>query len=396
MKKLFVAVLMMFVASVVFSQSRSKIDELVEKNKINLTEKSKSSIPQSNSCGISVRVKGVVNTHLPCQVFASVNISNGDSAGFMGLNFQGFYSTGGYIWADQTMSLNNMNSQTYHDESVSRGRDRLNIVTQSVGYNRKIDNDSYLVSMNYLKYDRKATVWKHKINAWSSSGSVDFVNDVVYENKKSEFLVKDRNSESITLEYNADPDVSVQLVAFKIVGNVDSVKVMPENYSSFLYSDYGESVLQIWGNSDPFSDLKSVKIYGQNLDVASVTTANTLTAWVYDKNLGWYWPRPIKLTEATPKKNATINKASFNLSQNYPNPFNPTTKISYSVPKDGFVDITIYNIQGAEVKKLVDNQWRKAGNYSLNFDGENMASGTYFYKLKIGEAILTRKMVLVK
>ncbi|MFC2094780.1 YCF48-related protein, partial [Bacteroidota bacterium] len=66
----------------------------------------------------------------------------------------------------------------------------------------------------------------------------------------------------------------------------------------------------------------------------------------------------------------------FKLSQNYPNPFNPTTKINYSVPVDGFVTISIYNILGEEVTTLI-NANVKAGNYEVTFDATNFASGMY-------------------
>jgi hypothetical protein len=85
----------------------------------------------------------------------------------------------------------------------------------------------------------------------------------------------------------------------------------------------------------------------------------------------------------------------FNLSQNYPNPFNPTTKINFDLPKDLKVKIMVYEVLGREVIKLVD-EFRRAGRYTVEFNGNNYASGVYFYRITAGEFILAKKMVLIK
>jgi len=101
-----------------------------------------------------------------------------------------------------------------------------------------------------------------------------------------------------------------------------------------------------------------------------------------------------------------INKISglpseYNLLQNYPNPFNPATKIQYSIPKGSDVKITIFNLQGEEIKKLVNNQFQKAGSYEAVWNGVNnfgskVSSGVYFYKIEANNFIQTRRMVLLK
>jgi hypothetical protein len=86
---------------------------------------------------------------------------------------------------------------------------------------------------------------------------------------------------------------------------------------------------------------------------------------------------------------------NFELSQNYPNPFNPTTNISYQIPKAGFVSLKVYNIIGKEIATLV-NQEEPAGDYKVQFDTHNIASGTYFYKLSAGGVSLYKKMIVIK
>jgi photosystem II stability/assembly factor-like uncharacterized protein len=86
---------------------------------------------------------------------------------------------------------------------------------------------------------------------------------------------------------------------------------------------------------------------------------------------------------------------TYSLSQNYPNPFNPTTIIQYSIPKDEFVKLTVYDISGKVVTELVSG-YKSAGKYSVEFNAGNYASGTYYYKLEAGEYKNIQKMVLVK
>ncbi len=87
--------------------------------------------------------------------------------------------------------------------------------------------------------------------------------------------------------------------------------------------------------------------------------------------------------------------SSFALSQNYPNPFNPSTTIRYNIPNSGMVTLKIYDILGREVKTLV-NQYENGGTYDVNFDASNFSSGVYFYQLRAGGFISTKKMILLK
>jgi hypothetical protein len=86
---------------------------------------------------------------------------------------------------------------------------------------------------------------------------------------------------------------------------------------------------------------------------------------------------------------------SYKLEQNYPNPFNPSTLISFSIPKADKVKLVVYDLLGREVSTLVD-QYMQAGKYTQEFDGTRIASGVYFYTLKVNDFTETRKMLLVK
>ncbi len=87
---------------------------------------------------------------------------------------------------------------------------------------------------------------------------------------------------------------------------------------------------------------------------------------------------------------------SFILNQNYPNPFNPATNIVFSINKADFVNLTVYNILGQTVATLVDEKL-SIGSYNYSFDGQNLSSGTYFYKLTTQSGYSqVKKMILIK
>jgi Secretion system C-terminal sorting domain len=86
----------------------------------------------------------------------------------------------------------------------------------------------------------------------------------------------------------------------------------------------------------------------------------------------------------------------FSLSQNYPNPFNPSTTILYTLPHPGFVSLKIFDLKGREIETLI-NQNKETGRHSVKFDASNLASGVYFYHLKVGiNFIQTKKMLLIE
>ncbi|MFQ6009174.1 MAG: FlgD immunoglobulin-like domain containing protein, partial [Candidatus Zixiibacteriota bacterium] len=128
-------------------------------------------------------------------------------------------------------------------------------------------------------------------------------------------------------------------------------------------------------------------IAGGDFNVAGSKVSAYLAAWT-------------KHATSIEDKTETGLPAAFKLSQNYPNPFNPETRIEFTLPRASHVTIEIYNILGRKVKTLV-NQRLSAGNKAVTWDGTDddgslVSSGVYLYRIKAGDFVEAKKMVLLK
>ncbi|MBU1099628.1 MAG: T9SS type A sorting domain-containing protein [Bacteroidetes bacterium] len=108
------------------------------------------------------------------------------------------------------------------------------------------------------------------------------------------------------------------------------------------------------------------------------------------------------LAEAQTKYNSTFTSVenievptSYQLSQNYPNPFNPTTKINFSIPESGLVNLRVYNTLGQVVANLI-NEEMSVGEYTVDFNGSDLSSGIYFVELSAGQFNDVKKITLMK
>jgi hypothetical protein len=134
-----------------------------------------------------------------------------------------------------------------------------------------------------------------------------------------------------------------------------------------------------------------------------VATNSTLYAGIFTAPYGGFYKRVLSATSIHQIDNKIPQL--FALEQNYPNPFNPSTMISFQLSANSTVSLKVYDVLGKEVTTLVNNEL-EAGRYSVNFDASNLsngvssnggyASGVYFYALKAGSFVQTKKMLLLK
>ena len=127
------------------------------------------------------------------------------------------------------------------------------------------------------------------------------------------------------------------------------------------------------------------------VDIDGDGDMDVLSASQLDDKIAWY-------ENLSPVGIGSISNEipiKFRLSQNYPNPFNPSTSIQYAVSSRQFVSLKVYDVLGNEVATLV-NEEKPAGSYKVEFDGTDLTSGIYFYKLQARIFAETKKMILLK
>lgn len=101
----------------------------------------------------------------------------------------------------------------------------------------------------------------------------------------------------------------------------------------------------------------------------------------------------VKLATGITKEEGIVS--GYSLKQNYPNPFNPVTRIGFAIPKSEFVSISVFDIEGREVAKIL-NTTLQAGNYSVEWKADKITSGVYYYRIKAGDFSQTKSMIVLK
>lgn len=150
------------------------------------------------------------------------------------------------------------------------------------------------------------------------------------------------------------------------------------------------------------SNLANAGAYGRK-EILSYPNAQAGTYYIRVYKYSGQGSYAIKLTNRYPhnpvtdvkEENELLLPLEYSLYQNYPNPFNPTTTIKYDIPDFSFVSLKVYDILGNEVATLV-NQQQSAGSYKVDFNGGNLSSGIYFYRIDAGKYSQTKKLMLVK
>jgi photosystem II stability/assembly factor-like uncharacterized protein len=167
-----------------------------------------------------------------------------------------------------------------------------------------------------------------------------------------------------------------------------SLKFVKINTAGFIYSCTSNGVYCSTDNGDNWTNLISgltdPRIHSLAFSEDGFIFAGTQATGVFRSNNPF-----VGIKDG----NQTTN--SYLLQQNYPNPFNPSTTINYSLPKPGNVKLSIYNLLGSKVATIVD-EFKPAGNYSVQFNGSNLASGIYLYRLESGIYSTAKKLILLK
>lgn len=197
-----------------------------------------------------------------------------------------------------------------------------------------------------------------------------------------------------------------QLLALRINIGASDAEVTPPTFGDLTYNDNdtsnhfnGMTLRQIATIAD--NDLTYWKRYPP-VDWYHLDSIFTRVNRAFTGPFGWVTKNPLVVTGVNPVDSVSflgpanvpvnnplafppgaidLNPAKFSLNQNYPNPFNPTTTITFSLPSEGIVTVKVYNMLGQEVATLLDHELVTAGSADVEFNGNTLASGVYFYRL---------------
>ena len=172
----------------------------------------------------------------------------------------------------------------------------------------------------------------------------------------------------------------MQMGLFYLDGS-NRVPIVSNTIDIFNVKDWTE-------HSISFSANDHLAAVGKKLGIALKDRAAVARTWFRIDN--------VRLFKAgvTDVNDNSIVPTNFSLAQNYPNPFNPSTKISYSIAKQGKVRLSVYDILGREVAVLVNSE-QNVGTYNVQFNAEKLSSGIYFYRLQSNNNTMAKKMILM-
>ena len=158
-----------------------------------------------------------------------------------------------------------------------------------------------------------------------------------------------------------------------------------------------------WGSGKTFQNHWAERLFNTSVPSLGQAVLDSLplaggSNW-YMKQITNLWADPSLVLKYDPTVDVEEIEneiaTDYALYQNYPNPFNPSTNIGFRITDRGFVSIKVYDVLGNEVATLF-NEEKPAGTYKVEFNANNLTSGIYFYQLKAGNLIETKKMLLLK
>jgi len=320
-------------------------------------------------------------------------------------------SDGGVNWTASDALPRGLNAVSFADSkngTVVGGDYAFNGTGESSGMYRTTDGGETWTDQTQTSHILQDVYYADANNGWAvgTGGTVLKTSDggATWEFQASG-TIKDLNAVSFA---DANNGFVVGQVG-KILGTTNGG--IPVELTSFSTQSNGNNVLLKWSTATEInnrgfevqrsSDNSEYTRIGFVEGNGSATEQHTYSYTDKNLNKGKYYYRLKQIDldggyKYSDVAEVTVNAPiEFSLQQNYPNPFNPETTIKYSIPEKLHVILKVYDILGSEIGTLI-NEVKPAGIYELNWSAVNLPSGVYFYQLKAGSYIETRKMIMMK
>jgi photosystem II stability/assembly factor-like uncharacterized protein len=314
-------------------------------------------------------------------------------------------SNGGNTWTNLSLSVTDKLNSVYFtslDSGWITGNNGKLYKTTNSGQNWNQITIETSFNLNSIKFVNQSTGWicgnggtVYKTtnnglnwfllttNTSNNLSSIAFVNDsTVWTVGQNGLILKSNNGGNNWFTQNSHVTVNLNSIFFS----------SPDR--GWIAADSGKLI----ATKTAGSDWKVQYTFSQKR-IRSVSFSDINIGWICGSGgIIYYTKTGSNITFI--KTNANEIPDKFSLSQNYPNPFNPVTKIKFNIKKEyrsqeSEVKLNIYDILGRKIEDLV-NEKLQPGSYEVTFDGSNLASGIYFYKLTSGEFSDTKRMILLK
>ena len=309
------------------------------------------------------------------------------------------------------------NGNIYHiNEYTSTGTEWLYVAMYTYSYNT--NSDTTMIVLRVL--DLWHGWW---IYAWKDEFNYDSTNVLIKKTHFDHFYLPDWLPEINDLFFydnNGNRNENIK----QVWNNTDSAWVNDHRYLfeydpnniliSTLYQDWqtdSSNWKNVWRETYTYTPQnKLVMMFKETWTPETGWQNYVLRTYYYDVNDNWtekltqlwdgsdwknYYRHLATWLEPVSVKEEKIKLNSYYLYNNFPNPFNPTTKIKFKISNYDFVSLKVYDVLGNEISTLV-NEDRPAGGYEIEFSGKDLPSGIYFYTLRAGNFLDTKKMILLK
>jgi hypothetical protein len=308
-----------------------------------------------------------------------------------------YSSDGDSLWVRRYNGPSSLFPGDYAYAIAADDEDNIYVTGRSDG-DDSINNNAQCVTIAYSP--EGDTLWENRYPLRDFAGY-----DVMYSEGFIYVVALSYNNGVDLIKYDKQGNTIWIVNAFTFGSPVHPAK-LAEDIDGYIYlssvKNLSYAVLKISSSGSIVWEFQYPTSPNPGSFVTSMAVDLKKNIYLTGQSIGWVCPGEnydyLTLKLSQDKVNVSSNSelvSNYLLSQNYPNPFNPVTTISYEIPTSSLVTLTVYDITGKEIAMLV-NEIKPAGKHNISFDGINLASRVYLYKIESSKFVQVKRMILMK